>query len=135
MNDLFLLNEMWFLLLSGVFIGLTLGSFVTMLSYRVPRGLSIVRPPSRCTQCQTFLRPRDLIPVLSWILAGGRCSVCHTRISPRYPLIELVTMMLVAGAFVTLGFSVYLLFALVLIVAAVTGATLRIESRAKKKGG
>lgn len=72
-------------------LGFVLGSFVSALSYRLPRGQSIVAGRSRCTSCSTVLRPSDLIPVISWSLTGGRCRYCGTSISARYPLIETVT--------------------------------------------
>src|ERR1700729_1390920 len=84
-------DELWFRLLAGLLVGLALGSFVTMLSYRAPRNLSIVTPPSHCPKCRTPLRPRDLMPVLSWLLEGGKCRHCGSPVSARYVLIELVT--------------------------------------------
>jgi len=72
-----------------VLLGLVMGSGVTALSYRVPRGLSWVHGRSACPSCGTTLRARDLFPVLSWALALGRCRHCRTRISIRYPLTEL----------------------------------------------
>lgn len=86
----FLFNELWFRALVGITLGLVLGSFLTMLTYRLPRGLSIVMPPSSCPSCKTRLRPRDLIPVLSWAINRGQCRFCKLQISSRYILIELV---------------------------------------------
>ncbi len=62
-----------------------------MASYRLPRNLDWVTPPSRCTGCNTVLSIRNLLPVVSWLLAGGKCGSCHQRVSIRYPLIELLT--------------------------------------------
>lgn len=87
----FLFEEPWFRAIIGLMLGLILGSFLTMLTYRVPRGLSIVRPPSSCPSCKTRLRPRDLIPVLSWAINRGRCRICQTKMSNRYVLIELAS--------------------------------------------
>lgn len=87
----------------GLVIGLVLGSFTTMLSYRVPRKLSIVTPPSKCPSCETRLKVRDLVPVLSWVLGKGRCRHCGNPIGPRYLIIELVTTALVMLAFVIIG--------------------------------
>ncbi|MBL8631144.1 MAG: prepilin peptidase [Rhodospirillaceae bacterium] len=72
-------------------LGLVFGSFITALSYRVPRGQSIAHGRSQCPACGTTLTARDLIPVFSWLIARGRCRVCQTAISIRYPLIELLT--------------------------------------------
>lgn len=82
--------------------GLVFGSFVTALSYRLPRGLSIARGRSMCPACETPLTPRDLVPVFSWLLHRGRCRHCGTRISARYPAIEGLTaaLFLVAGLWV-----------------------------------
>ena len=71
-------------------LGLAVGSFLNVVVYRVPEGRSIVRPPSACPGCGTPISPRDNIPVLSWLLLKGRCRTCGTRISVRYPLVELL---------------------------------------------
>src|SRR5215218_2056382 len=69
--------------------GLLMGSFVTVVAYRVPRGESIVGPRSRCTTCGVQIAAYDNIPVLSWAFLRGRSRCCGERISPRYPLTEL----------------------------------------------
>ena len=74
-----------------LFVGLTFGSLVTLVSYRLPLGEDIAIKPSRCPKCETKLRFLDLWPVLSWLLSCGRCRYCKAPISPRYPLTELVT--------------------------------------------
>jgi leader peptidase (prepilin peptidase)/N-methyltransferase len=70
-------------------LGLILGSAVTALSWRVPRGESWVHGRSRCPACGHVLGVADLFPVLSWALARGRCRHCGTRVSARYPATEL----------------------------------------------
>lgn len=77
-------------------LGLMLGSFLNVCISRLPAGESIVFPASRCPSCRTPIRWSDNIPVLSYLLLGGRCRACRVRISPRYPIVELAT----AGAFV-----------------------------------
>lgn len=72
-------------------IGLLIGSFLNVVVYRVPNGLSIVSPPSACPGCGEQIRPRDNIPVLSWLLLRGKCRECREPISARYPLVELGT--------------------------------------------
>lgn len=72
-------------------IGLAFGSFLTVVVHRVPAGESLVRPRSRCPSCGTQLRGIDNIPVASWVALRGRCHACGARISPIYPLTELVT--------------------------------------------
>jgi len=92
------------ILAPGIFIlGLCLGSFATMLSWRVPRGRSIIAPPSACPSCGTRLTGADLVPVLSWAAQGGRCRHCKTKVPARYPLIELSTGGLCLALFFALG--------------------------------
>jgi len=69
--------------------GLVLGSFVTVVAHRVPRGESIVGPRSRCPGCGTQIAAYDNLPVFSWLLLRGRARCCGAAISPRYPLTEL----------------------------------------------
>ncbi|MDD3182131.1 MAG: prepilin peptidase [Alphaproteobacteria bacterium] len=113
--------------LSGLIIGLILGSFTTMLSYRIPRKLSIITPPSQCPHCHTPLSKRDLIPVLSWIKEKGLCRHCHERIGTRYLIIELITTLAVTLAFVVIGFEPALIAALFAIIGFVTLATINVE--------
>ncbi len=72
-------------------VGLLVGSFVNVVIWRVPRGESVVRPPSHCPGCNRPIRPRDNLPVLSWLLLRGRCRDCETAISARYPAVEVAT--------------------------------------------
>jgi leader peptidase (prepilin peptidase) / N-methyltransferase len=69
--------------------GLIVGSFVTVVAHRVPRGESIVGPRSRCPGCGIQIAAYDNVPVVSWLLLRGRARCCGTAISPRYPLTEL----------------------------------------------
>lgn len=71
--------------------GLILGSFYNVCIYRISREESIIFPSSHCPKCKHPLKPVDLIPVLSYILLGGRCRYCKDRISIRYPFVELIT--------------------------------------------
>jgi len=82
--------------LVGVF-GAAIGSFLNVVIYRVPRGVSVVTPPSACPQCATPIRPGDNIPVLSWLLLRARCRACSAPIAPRYAIVELVTALVFAG--------------------------------------
>lgn len=72
-------------------IGLVTGSYLNVLIHRLPRGLSTVLPRSRCPHCQTKIRARDNIPLLSYLLLRGRCRGCGTPISWRYPFVEALT--------------------------------------------
>jgi leader peptidase (prepilin peptidase)/N-methyltransferase len=86
-------------------VGLLIGSFLNVVIWRVPRGESIVSPPSACPRCGTPIRPRDNVPVLSWLLLRGRCRSCRAPISARYPLVELGTGILFALVAWEFGYS------------------------------
>ena len=70
-------------------VGLSLGSFLNVALYRLPRRESLSSPPSRCPGCGTAIAWYDNVPVLSWVLLRGKCRACRTAISARYPLVEL----------------------------------------------
>jgi len=72
----------------AVALGLSFGSFLNVVIYRLPRGESLSHPPSRCPGCGKGIRIYDNIPVLGWLLLRGRARCCKIRISARYPLIE-----------------------------------------------
>ncbi len=114
-------DAMPFRLFAGFITGAILGSFATMLSYRLPRRLSILWPGSHCPVCKTPLRPRDLVPLLSFAARRGTCRSCGVFIGWRYLVTETVMALAGAVAFVTFGFTLWLLIALALILA---GATL-----------
>jgi len=78
------------ILVAGLF-GLLIGSFLNVVIYRLPRGQSLVTPPSTCPGCGSRIRPIDNIPVLSWILLGGKCHRCGAPISIQSPIVELAT--------------------------------------------
>lgn len=80
-----------FYVVLGFLLGLIFGSFLNVCISRLPKGESIVRPPSRCPQCGAAIRWYDNIPVLSWLTLLGRCRDCKRSIPWRYPLIELLT--------------------------------------------
>ena len=73
------------------FYGAATGSFLNVVAYRLPRGISTVTPRSRCPRCAAAIRPWHNLPVFGWLLLGGRCRDCRGKISPRYPLVEAVT--------------------------------------------
>ncbi len=71
--------------------GAVVGSFLNVCIWRIPAGESIVSPPSHCPGCGTRIRAYDNIPIVSYLLLGGRCRDCRTRISARYPAVEALT--------------------------------------------
>lgn len=78
----------WLVAVLAAVLGLGIGSFLNVVVWRVPRGESVVRPPSHCPGCQCRVRPRDNVPVVSWLALRGRCRDCRAPISLRYPLLE-----------------------------------------------
>ena len=113
--------------IAGVLTGLILGSFTSMLSYRLPRGISIIRPRSHCPVCKTRLQPRDLIPLVSFAVQRGKCRFCGTFIGWRYPAIEIALALAAAAAVAVFGLTLWLFIALSLIVAAFTAITIWLE--------
>src|SRR5919106_6227235 len=86
-------------------IGAIVGSFLNVVVWRLPRGESLVTPRSRCPACEKPIAPYDNVPVVSWLLLQGRCRHCGARISPRYPLIELITAAAFAAVVAIRGFD------------------------------
>ncbi|MBL8887835.1 MAG: prepilin peptidase [Phycisphaerales bacterium] len=78
-------------------LGASAGSLINVLVYRLPLGLSVVTPPSRCPSCETRLTWRENIPIFGWIFLGGRCRFCRSRISAEYPIVEFTVAVLFAG--------------------------------------
>jgi leader peptidase (prepilin peptidase)/N-methyltransferase len=101
-------------------LGLAVGSFLNVCIHRIPRQASIVRPGSSCPHCGYVLRWYDNIPVVSYALLGGRCRHCKAPISIRYPIIEVITMIVFVLHYLMLGPDIILiprlLFASALIV-------------------
>jgi leader peptidase (prepilin peptidase) / N-methyltransferase len=85
--------------------GLALGSFLNVVVARVPAGRSIVSPGSACLRCGDPVSWRDNIPVLSFLLLRGRCRSCGSRIGWQYPVIELLTALLLVGCVVRFGLT------------------------------
>lgn len=72
-------------------LGLIIGSFLNVVIYRAPRGESIVVTSSHCTNCDAAIKPYDNIPLVGYLILGGRCRNCRSRISPIYPTVEFIT--------------------------------------------
>jgi len=83
-----------------VAVGACIGSLINVLVYRLPRGLDVVTPTSRCPSCGTKLTWRENIPVLGWLLLRGRCRFCRANISPEYPIVEAFVAAMCGGLFV-----------------------------------
>jgi leader peptidase (prepilin peptidase)/N-methyltransferase len=86
-------------------VGALIGSFLNVVIWRLPRDESIVSPGSRCASCERPIAPYDNLPVASWLLLRGRCRHCGARISPRYPLVELLTAAAFAAVVAVRGFD------------------------------
>lgn len=100
-------------------LGSAIGSFLNVCIYRIPRDKSIVKPPSACPGCGKPIRPFDNIPILSYILLKGKCRDCGTKISIRYPIVELLTGILFLFLYRQFGFTfeliVFMIFLALLI--------------------
>jgi leader peptidase (prepilin peptidase)/N-methyltransferase len=81
-------------------VGACIGSFLNVVAYRTPRGMSVVWKPSHCPKCGHDIRARDNLPVLGWLLLRGRCRDCGAAISPRYAVVEAA----MGAAFFTLAY-------------------------------
>ena len=89
----------------GAAAGAVIGSFLNVVAHRVPRGESLVSPGSHCPECGAAVKPYDNVPVVSWLVLRGRCRSCGARISPRYPLVELITAVVFAAVVAAQGFD------------------------------
>jgi leader peptidase (prepilin peptidase) / N-methyltransferase len=103
-------------------LGAVIGSFLNVVIYRLPRNESLVFPPSHCPHCRHKLSVIDLIPVVSYILIGGKCRYCHQPISPLYPIVESLTAVLFVTTYllsIQHGFVYlsYILFILCILIA------------------
>jgi leader peptidase (prepilin peptidase)/N-methyltransferase len=86
-------------------LGACIGSFLNVVVYRIPAGLSLIHPPSRCPHCFHPLGKTENVPVLGWLWLRGRCRWCKTPISSRYPVIEAVTGIIFLVVFWQFGYS------------------------------
>jgi leader peptidase (prepilin peptidase) / N-methyltransferase len=111
-------------------LGLVVGSFLNVCILRIPAGESIVRPESHCPKCNKAIAPYDNIPVISWLILGGRCRNCKTPISALYPIVESATGLLFLACMFAFGSTLSWLkwsaFCAILVVLAVTDLRERI---------
>jgi leader peptidase (prepilin peptidase)/N-methyltransferase len=110
-------------------LGLIAGSFLNVVIHRVPLRESVIFPTSHCPVCGEPIKPRDNVPLISYVLLRGQCRSCKARISLRYPLVEALTGILFAGAAFEFGLSLELLSALALILTLVALAGTDLEHR------
>ena len=88
----------------GVFVlGLVIGSFLNVCILRIPRSESVVLPPSHCPVCNKEIKAYDNIPVVSWLLLGGKCRNCKAPISAMYPAVEMLTALLFLACYFVFG--------------------------------
>ncbi|HEV3449344.1 MAG TPA: prepilin peptidase [Gemmataceae bacterium] len=87
----------WFVLFWLFAAGACIGSFMNVVIYRLPAGLSLLHPPSRCPACETPIRATDNVPIFGWMRLRGRCRQCRASISARYPAVELLVAILFVG--------------------------------------
>ncbi len=89
-------------------LGAAIGSFLNVVIYRVPNEMSVVMPNSACPNCKLAIKPYDNIPVLSWLILGGKCRNCKEPIAWRYPAVELLTALTFMLVYWQVGFTPYL---------------------------
>ena len=87
--------------------GTILGSFYNVVGYRLPRGESLIKPRSHCTNCNHVLTPIELIPILSFLIQGGKCKNCKQKISWFYTIFEFLTGLLFALSYIIFGYLTY----------------------------
>lgn len=104
--------ELYYIIVFFIF-GLVFGSFFNVVGYRLPKKKSLIKPASHCTKCNHKLTPIELIPVFSYILQGGKCKKCKSKISIFYPIFELLTACLFALAYIIFGISIETVIAIV----------------------
>lgn len=95
--------------------GLAIGSFFNVVIYRIPRNKSLLFPSSHCPACKKPIKFYDNIPVISYIILAGRCRYCQKPISPRYPVVELLTAVIFFGAAFKFGATLFFLRAVLFI--------------------
>jgi leader peptidase (prepilin peptidase)/N-methyltransferase len=94
----------WILAIWVFIVGSAIGSFLNVVIYRMPRGMSLSKPGSHCPKCERPIRWYDNLPIAGWLVLRGKCRDCQAAISPRYPLVELaIAVLFVATAY----FDVY----------------------------
>ncbi|MDI6851130.1 MAG: prepilin peptidase [bacterium] len=99
------------MILLGIFfflIGLAVGSFLNVIIYRLPKGISIIKPPSHCPSCGTRIKFYDNIPLISFIILRGKCRYCGSKISPIYPVVEGLTGFAFLLVYLKFNFNIFI---------------------------
>jgi leader peptidase (prepilin peptidase) / N-methyltransferase len=109
--------------------GAIVGSFLNVCIVRIPRGDSIVQPPSHCPACQKAIRFYDNIPLISYLILLGRCRDCGVRISPRYVLVELLMALLAVALYREFGLSLAFLVGVIFVAALIVISFIDLEVR------
>jgi leader peptidase (prepilin peptidase) / N-methyltransferase len=120
-------------------LGASIGSFLNVVIYRLPAGLSLTHPPSRCPHCLTPLRKRENVPIAGWFMLKGKCAHCSEPISLRYPLVETIVMVLFLAVYLFYGFSLqtigyWVFISYLLALALIDLDTLTLSNRLMKSG-
>lgn len=104
--------EVYYLIVFFIF-GTVLGSFYNVVGYRLPNNMSLIRPASHCTKCNHKLTPIELIPIISYVIQGGKCKNCKDKIAIFYPIFEFATGILFALTYLIFGINIDTFIALV----------------------
>lgn len=110
-------------------LGAIFGSFLNVVTHRLPRRESLVAPPSHCVACGVAIKPYDNIPVLSWLLLRGRCRSCGVHISARYPLIEAGTAALCVAVVLVKSSAADIVLGLAMVLLLVPAAAIDLEHK------
>lgn len=121
--------SLFYFCLSAFVFGACIGSFLNVCIYRIPAGLSIVRPASRCPGCEKTISWYDNIPMVSYLILRGKCRSCNTAISIRYPFVEFLTGLFAAACVYTFGPTLYSLVAFVFIAVLVVVTFIDLDHR------
>jgi leader peptidase (prepilin peptidase)/N-methyltransferase len=114
-------------------LGLAIGSFLNVVIWRVPRHMSVLRPPSHCPVCETPIRPADNVPLFSWLRLRGKCRHCAAPIPIRYPLVEAGCALLFGLAAAWFGWTWALPPALVLLAALLAVSGIAADARHRSR--
>lgn len=106
--------EIYYTIVIFIF-GTVLGSFYNVVGYRLPKGESLIYPPSHCPKCQHRLGASELVPIFSYLFLKGKCKNCHEPVSLFYPIFELSSGILFAVSYLVFGFSIEFFIAITFI--------------------